>query len=294
MCSRIVPLVSSAFRRMVFGAALSMLTASVFAGPLFFSTGDPDGQMATASRPDGGGKIEIESADDFVLTQPTTITGAIFTGLLTGGTTVADIGEVRVEIYRVFPLDSDTTRTPAVPTRANSPSDVELSDRDNASGNLSFTPSVLAPSFTASNSVLNGINLFPNQTTGGEGPITGQEVQFDIDFLIPFVLPANHYFFIPQVEITDVNGDFFWLSAARPIAPPGTPFPAGFTDLQSWIRNDNLAPDWLRVGTDIVGGAPAPTFNASFSLISAVPEPATLLLIAVGLAVLWWGLKRKP
>jgi hypothetical protein len=279
---------------MVFGAALSMLTASVFAGPLFFSTGDPDGQMATASRPDGGGKIEIESADDFVLTQPTTITGAIFTGLLTGGTTVADIGEVRVEIYRVFPLDSDTTRTPAVPTRANSPSDVELSDRDNASGNLSFTPSVLAPSFTASNSVLNGINLFPNQTTGGEGPITGQEVQFDIDFLIPFVLPANHYFFIPQVEITDVNGDFFWLSAARPIAPPGTPFPAGFTDLQSWIRNDNLAPDWLRVGTDIVGGAPAPTFNASFSLISAVPEPATLLLIAVGLAVLWWGLKRKP
>jgi len=214
--------------------------------------------------------------------------------LLTGGTTVADIGEVRVEIYRVFPLDSDTTRTPAVPTRANSPSDVELSDRDNASGNLSFTPSVLAPSFTASNSVLNGINLFPNQTTGGEGPITGQEVQFDVDFLIPFVLPANHYFFIPQVEITDVNGDFFWLSAARPIAPPGTPFPGGFTDLQSWIRNDNLAPDWLRVGTDIVGGAPAPTFNASFSLISAVPEPATLLLIAVGLAVLWWGLKRKP
>lgn len=294
MCSRIVPLVSRAFRRMVFGAALSMLTASVFAGPVFFSTGDPDGQMATASRPDGGGKIEIESADDFVLTQPMAITGAIFTGLLTGGTTVADIGDVRVEIYRVFPLDSDTTRTPAVPTRANSPSDVELSDRDTASGNLSFTTSVLAPSFTASNSVLNGINPFPNQTTGGEGPITGQEVEFDVDLLIPFVLPADHYFFIPQVEITDVNGDFFWLSAARPIAPPGTPFPAGFTDLQSWIRNDNLVPDWLRVGTDIVGGSPAPTFNASFSLISDVPEPATLLLIAVGLAVLWWGLKGKP
>ncbi len=294
MCSRIVPLVSRAFRRLVFGTALSMLTASVFAGPVFFSTGDPDGQMATASRPDGGGKIESESADDFVLTQPTTITGAIFTGLLTGGTTTADIGEVRVEIYRVFPLDSDTTRTPAVPTRVNSPSDVEFSDRDTASGNLSFTTSVLSASFAASNSVLNGINLFPNQTTGGEGAITGQEVEFDVDFLIPFMLPADHYFFIPQVEIADPNGDFFWLSAARPIAPPGTPFPAGFTDLQSWIRNDNLAPDWLRVGTDIVGGAPAPTFNASFSLISQVPEPATLLLIAVGLAVLWWGLKRKP
>jgi hypothetical protein len=279
----------------VFGAALSMLTASAFAGPVLFSTGHPDGQMAAASRPGGAGKTEIESADDFVLTQPTTtITGATFTGLLTGGTTAADIGEVRVEIYLVFPLDSDTTRTPAVPTRVNSPSDVELSDRDTASGNLSFTTSALAASFAASNSVLNGIHPFPNQTTGGEGPIAGREVEFDVDFLIPFVLPANHYFFIPQVEITDANGDFFWLSAAKPIAPPGMPFPAGFTDLQSWIRNDNLAPDWLRVGTDIVDGGAPPTFNASFSLIGEVPEPATLLLIAVGLAVLWWGLKRKP
>ena len=42
MCSRIVPLVSRAFRRLVFGTALSMLTASVFAGKsVFFSTGDP-------------------------------------------------------------------------------------------------------------------------------------------------------------------------------------------------------------------------------------------------------------
>jgi hypothetical protein len=34
-----------------------------------------------------------------------------------------------------------------------------------------------------------------------------------------------------------------------------------------------------------VGGAP----------VGQVPEPATLLLLAVGLVVLWWGLnKRKP
>jgi hypothetical protein len=34
-----------------------------------------------------------------------------------------------------------------------------------------------------------------------------------------------------------------------------------------------------------VGGAP----------VGQVPEPATLLLLAVGLIVLWWGLKkRKP
>ena len=51
------------------------------------------------------------------------------------------------------------------------------------------------------------------------------------------------------------------LSAARPIVPPGTPFPPGVTDLQSWIRNSDLDPDWLRIGTDIVGGT---TFNAAF------------------------------
>ena len=32
------------------------------------------------------------------------------------------------------------------------------------------------------------------------------------------------------------------------------------------MRNANLEPDWLRVGTDIVGGSAAPTFNAVFTL----------------------------
>jgi hypothetical protein len=44
------------------------------------------------------------------------------------------------------------------------------------------------------------------------------------------------------------------------------------------MRNENLDPDWLRIGTDIIGGT---TFNAQFTLdgdLSAVPEPATLLL----------------
>jgi len=46
-------------------------------------------------------------------------------------------------------------------------------------------------------------------------------------------------------------------------APKVIPAPK---DLQAWIRNSNLAPDWLRIGTDIVGGATAPTFNMTFSL----------------------------
>ena len=82
-----------------------LTTMPAAATPFFFSTGDPDAKMATASRPSTSGKFEIESADDFVLTQPTSITNATFTGLLTGGATVADIGQVVVEIYRVFPKD---------------------------------------------------------------------------------------------------------------------------------------------------------------------------------------------
>ena len=249
----------------------------VWAGSSFFlSTGDPDGKMAMASRPSSAGKIEIEAADDFVLTTTTNLTSATFTGLLPANSLLSDVTYVRIEIYRVFPKDSGPFDN-NVPTRVNSPSDVEFADRSASAHNLTFTPGIISPSFTASNSVLNGISVH----SGGDGAVTGKEVQFNIIFSIPFTLAADHYFFVPQVELS--NGDFFWLSALRPIFPPGTPFPPGFTDLQTWIRNEDLQPDWLRVGTDIVGGNPAPTFNAAFSLSgTAVPEPGSVILMGLG------------
>ena len=250
------------------------ITPSALAGPFFFNTGDPDGKMGTGSRPASGGKIEIESADDFVLTSGATITSATFTGLLTGN--ASTVTQVGVEIYRVFPNDSNVGRTSGpptfstaqVPTRVNAPSDDAFDTRDSSAATLSFTTQIISNTFTVANTVLNGIHPKPNQTTGGEGPVTGQEVLFTVTFTTPFSLPPGHYFFVPQVAVT--GGEFLWLSAPRPIVPPGTPFPQGNTDLQSWIRNENLAPDWLRVGTDIVGppptGGSAPTFNAAFSL----------------------------
>jgi hypothetical protein len=265
--------------KLVLGAALAALACGPAAAtPFLFSTGDPDGLMATASRPGSGSPFEIESADDFILADPTRITGATFTGLAPAN---ASIDQVVLEIYRIFPLDSDTARTPNVPTRTNSPSDDALASRDSGTGDLSFSATVLQPTFTAGNSVQpGGIHPSPNQTTGGGGPVTGEELEIAVTLANPFVLPAGHYFFVPQVLLS--GGDFLWLSAPKPIAPPGTPF---VPDLQSWTRDEALAPDWLRVGTDIVGGSPAPTFNAAFALTGAtVPEPGTLVLLGAAVA----------
>jgi len=238
------------------------LGAPAYADTFFFTTGFTDGLIGMASRPASadGSKNEIEAADDFILSQQTLLYGAIFTGLMPANFKLSDIGTFTVQIYRVFPNDSDTTRTPSVPTRTNSPADVELpadaamqsGDRSNEDGNLVFFFVVVQDHYQIANSVINGIN----QNTGGEGPVAGWLTQFIVLFTDEFVLDPDHYFIVPQIEVLNGIGEFLWASAPR--NPP--PFTG---DLQTWIRNSDLDPDWLRVGTDIVGGT---TFNASFSL----------------------------
>jgi IPT/TIG domain len=252
-----------------------------------FSTGLPDGKVATISEPPNAhnSKVEFESADDFNLTTETRINHASFTGLLTGGATLKDVQNVFLTIYRVFPNDSNVGRTsgpptfstPQVPTRVNSPADNEIDNFDSAVGDLRFNSRVLSTSFTAMNSVSSADKISLNSK--GNGSATGQEVEFDVTFKTPLDLPAGHYFFVPKVGLSDkaaAGADFLWLSAPKPIVPPGTPPPAGTTDLQSWMRFDpGLAPDWLRIGTDIIGGA---AFNGSFSLSGdTVPPQITSL-----------------
>jgi hypothetical protein len=269
----------------ILSVLVTALPISTFADTLLVDTGNVDGRMAMASRPDSSGKIEIEAADDFILNAPALVNSGTFTGLVPTGYSVSG---VTVEIYRVFPADSNNPPSGNVPTRANSPSDVAFDSR--ASGtDLNFTATVLNNSFTAANSVLNGIHPLPGQTTGGDGAVTGQEVQFSFTLTSPFSLPADHYFFVPQVELS--NGEFYWISSVRPIVAPGTPFAP---DLQAWIRNENIDPDWLRVGTDIVGGTTPPTFNGAFSLSGiATPEPASVALFGSGMIALGVLLRRR-
>jgi hypothetical protein len=250
------------------------LAMPVWADTFFFSTGNADGQLGALSRRPSPGKIETETADDFVLQQTTAITQATITGLIPAGTQLQNISNVEVELYHIFPQDSANPPSGNVPSRQNSPADVEIDSatRDGSLGTLAFSPSLLNANFFVQNTVVNGINKIPDNTTHGEGSTTGQEVEITINFTTPIILPAGHYFFRPEVLLAAADANFLYLSAPRPIVSPGTVF-AG--DLQAWIRNSNLAPDWLRIGTDIIVGTP-PTFNMTFSLTGqTIPEAGT-------------------
>jgi hypothetical protein len=266
-------------RGSLIGAALTLtacLATPLWAAPFFFATGNPNGLLGALSRRASPGNVETETADDFVLQETTVITQATIFGLIPSGTPLENIRDVEVEVYHVFPLDSDVGRTSGppmfstaqVPTRNNSPSDVEIdtATRARSAGTLTTSARVLGASFTVGSTVVNSINV----NTGSEGSAVGEEVEITITFTSPIVLPPGHYFFRPEVLLT--SGDFLYLSGPRPLVPP--PFSP---DLQAWIRNSNLAPDWLRIGTDIIGGAPTPpTFNMAFSLTGeTVPKAGT-------------------
>ena len=238
-----------------------------WAATFSFTTGHPDGLMGAASRRASPGKLETETADDFTLDQTTVISRAMIVGLVPSGTQPQDIKEVEVEVYHVFPLDSAIPPSGKVPSRANSPSDVEIGTATRAgnSGTLTFSTNVLNSHFGVGNTVVNNLKV-ATAPPGGEGSTAGEEVEITLTFTSPIILPAGHYFFRPEVLLT--SGNFLYLSAPKVIPAP--------KDLQAWIRNSNLAPDWLRIGTDIVGGATAPTFNMTFSLAGeTVPESGT-------------------
>jgi len=179
--------------------AATLVAAPVWAALFFFSTGNPDGKVGALSQQASSGSLETETADDFILSVATVINQATIMGLIPSGTPLANISNIEVELYHVFPKDSVNPPSGNVPTRVNSPADVEIATdtRDGSAGTLSFSPSLLSSTFPVGNTVVTGINKIPNQTTGGEGPATGEEVQVAITFTTPLFLSADHYFFTP-------------------------------------------------------------------------------------------------
>lgn len=258
-----------------------LIPGSAWADSFLFDTGFATNELGIASRPQTPGRLQ--AADDFVLNDTTRITSLTFTGLLPSTYSPADIVRVDASIYRSFPLDSTNPPFGTVPTRVNSPSDVSYASRGGIAAitsELSFSTTVVNSNFTALNSILNGVRIIPNQQTGGEGPVTGQEIQFNVTLNLPITLTTGRYFFSPQVQLT--SGDFYWLSAVYPNATGYVFTP----DTEAWIgRGDTQVFTWLRVGTDIVGGTNPPLVNGAFSLAGeTIPEPGNLVLIALGLS----------
>jgi hypothetical protein len=91
--------------------AAAMLAAPALADTVIYNNLTPNDSMAIASRPDTPGAFEIEAGDDFLLGGEATVNSASFVGLVVPGNGAPSISDVVVEIYRVFPADSNVGRT---------------------------------------------------------------------------------------------------------------------------------------------------------------------------------------
>src|SRR5579864_6099216 len=184
-------------------ASILLIAQLATAETFSFTPGDPDGKVGASSRPASPGKIETETADDFVLQQTTIINKATIKGLLPTDTDLTKIKDVEVEVYHVFPFDS-APFSHKVPSRTNSPSDVEIgtATRDANAGTLKFLPTVENASFSVNHTVVNNLKV-----NGGEPGMTGEEVEITVTFTSPIILPAGTYFFRPEVSVNDANAN---------------------------------------------------------------------------------------
>ena len=86
--------------------------------------------------------------------------------------------------------------------------------------------------------------------------MTGQETLISVNLTTPFNLPADHYFFVPQVELS--NRGLFLALGSEADCSTGNALSPRLHRSSELDTRCNVGPDWLRVGTDIVGPTQGP------------------------------------
>ena len=81
--------------------------------------------------------------------------------------------------------------------------------------------------------------------------VTGEEAEFEVTFTTPFDLSGDHYFFVPQVEVTTLAVT----SSGFPHLSPSSRRVRRFQQVGLICKpgpaTSSLIPDWLRVGRHI-------------------------------------------
>ena len=262
---------------------------------VLWDTLKPNSKIGFSSQLD----IPTETADDFTVTSNGfKVTDVSFLGLFTDKS--ADIEDIDLAFYSVFPGASDLTRTPAT-VRTNGPEDTEFVAFSLGEDTLSYTSKDLG-SFTIDQAILpsSGANTVGVGSGMVGGPVTGNLRQIDAKLKSPLTLPPDAVFLVSAVDPS--AGDFFRVAGSRPPEFP-EPLPEGVVDRQAWFRTNApfpnaLEPDWVRV-SDVVNqqdGTAEPAFNAAFRVSGeevAVPEPGTVSLLSLMLLPPAFGLLRR-
>ena len=262
---------------------------------VLWDTLEPNSKIGFSSQLD----IPTETADDFTVTgDGFKVTDVSFLGLFTDE--YADIEDIDLAFYSVFPGASDLTRTPAT-VRTNGPEDTEFVAFSLGEDTLSYTSKDLG-SFTIDQAILPGSGANTPGVGSGVvgGPVTGNLRQIDAKLKDPLTLSPDAVFLVSAVDPS--AGDFFRVAGSRPPESP-EPLPEGVVDRQTWFRTNEpfpnaLEPDWVRV-SDVVNqqdGTAEPAFNAAFRVSGeevAVPEPGTMSLLSLMLLPPAFGLLRR-
>ena len=231
-------------------AAGLALATPAFAGDFFFTTGNADGLLGALSRSDSPGKVETETADDFVLTQTTIISGATIVGLVNAA--VANITNVEVEVYNRFRWTRSVSSVGATCSRASTRRRTSKSMPPRAME--AWERSVLPQRQLSANfhrTEHRGKRHQPESEPAGPAArvaTSGAEVE-DHHHVHQADPSARRSLFLSP---GGVGGGWRFPVAVGAAGRSWRPARRSRSDLQAWIRNARLAPDWVRIGTDVI------------------------------------------